>query len=79
MTEMFVVRRANADLFTEQTNTKLMIPVWSEREAPARYKERNPRPMTCLAARRTRSLVDGVAISLEEILPGAGRTLTPAR
>lgn len=98
MTEMFVMRRANGDLFTEQIDGKLGIPVWSNAEGPARYKERNPRLMTCLPARLTRSLVnrigsglgskgavgffllpeddpdadlvDGIAISLEEILPG---------
>jgi hypothetical protein len=107
MSEMFVMRRANGDLFTEKINGKLGIPVWSTEEAPARYRERNPELMTFLAARLTRSLInkignrlgnegtaeffllteddpdadleDGRPISLEEILPGGGRTLQPAR
>ncbi|MEK6323068.1 MAG: hypothetical protein AABN33_15460 [Acidobacteriota bacterium] len=107
MSEMFVMRRANGDLFTEEINGKLGIPVWSNEESPARYKERNPELMTFLAARLTPSLInkignglgtegtteffllaeddtdadleDGRPISLEEILPGAGRTLQPAR
>ena len=107
MSEMFVMRRANGDLFTEEINGKPGIPVWSNEQALDRYKERNPALMTFLAARLTRSLInkfgnrpgnqgtveffllaeddpdadleDGRLISLEEILPGAGRTLQPAR
>lgn len=107
MSEMFVMRRANGDLFTEEINGKLGIPVWSNEEALARYRERNPALMTFLAARLTRSLInkignrlgnegtveffllaeddpdadleDGRPISLEEILPGGGRPLQPAR
>jgi hypothetical protein len=106
MSEMFVVQRANGDLFTEEINGTLGIPVWSNEESLARYRERNPELMTFLAARLTRSLInkignrlgnegtveffllseddpdadleDGRPISLEEILPGGGRTLKPA-
>ena len=42
MSELFVMRRANGDLFTQEINGKLVIPVWSGRDAVARYKERNP-------------------------------------
>ena len=58
MSEMFVMRRADGDLFTEEINGKLTIPVWSSEEALARYKERNPELMTFLAARLTRSLIN---------------------
>jgi hypothetical protein len=107
MNEMFVMRRANGDLFTREINGKLGIPVWSSEETLARYRERNPELMTFLATQLTRSLInkvqnrlgnegtveyfrlaeddpdadleDGMPISLEEILPGGGRTLQPAR
>jgi hypothetical protein len=58
MSEMFVMRRADGDLFTEEINGKLSIPVWSSEEALARYKERNPELMTFLATRLTRSLIN---------------------
>ncbi len=55
MSELFVMRRANGDLLTEEINGKLVIPVWSGREAVARYKERNPELMIFLPARLDRS------------------------
>lgn len=58
MSEMFVMRRADGNLFTEETNGKLSIPLWSSEEALARYKERNPELMTFLPTRLTRSLLD---------------------
>ena len=107
MSEMFVLRRANGDLFTQEINGKLGIPVWSNEEMVNRYRERNPELMTFVGARLTRSLIDkignrlgnegtvdffslaeddpdadlenGRPISLEEILPGGGRTLQPSR
>jgi hypothetical protein len=106
MSQMFVMRRANGDLFTEEINGKLGIPVWSNEETLARYRQRNPELMTFMAARLTRALIDkigkqlgnegtveffklaeddpdadledGRPISLEEILPGGGRTPQPA-
>jgi hypothetical protein len=57
VSEMFVMRRADGDLFTEEIHGKLNLPVWSSEEALARYKERNPELMTFLATRLTRSLI----------------------
>ena len=60
MSELFVMRRANGDLFTEEINGKLVIPVWSGRDAVARYKERNPALMIFLPARLDRSTMKKV-------------------
>ena len=60
MSEMFVMRRANGDLFTEQMNGRMRIPVWSSEEALARYKERNPELMIFLPTRLTNALVDKI-------------------
>jgi hypothetical protein len=57
MSGMFVMRRANGDLFTEELDGELRIPVWSSEEALARYKERNPELMTFLPARLTRAMI----------------------
>ena len=64
MSEMFVMRRANGDLFTEEINGKLRIPVWSSEEALARYKERNPELMIFLPTRLTRSLINRIGSGL---------------
>lgn len=64
MSEMFVMRRADGDLFTEEINGKVNLPVWSSEEALARYKERNPELMTFLATRLTRSLINRLASGL---------------
>lgn len=58
MSEMFVMRRADGDLFIEEINGKRVAPVWSSEEGLARYKERNPELMTFLATRLTRSLIN---------------------
>ena len=58
MSEMFVMRRADGNLFTEEISGKLTVPVWSSEEALARYKERNPELMMFLATRLTRSLIN---------------------
>jgi len=60
MSQMFVMRRANGDLFSEEIQGKLGIPVWSNEEALARYKERNPELMTFVGARLTRSLISRI-------------------
>lgn len=60
MSELFVMRRANGDLFTEEINGELVIPVWSGKDAVARYKERNPRLMIFLPARLDRSTMKKV-------------------
>ena len=61
MSEMYVMRRANGDLFTEEIEGRLLIPVWSSRQAVARYKERNPVLMTFLPARADLNLIKRVA------------------
>ena len=58
MSEMFVMRRADGDLFTEEIAGKPSIPIWSSEEALARYKERNPELMTFVATQLTRSLIN---------------------
>lgn len=58
MSEMFVMRRANGDLFTEEIDGRLRIPVWSSEHTLARYKEHNPELMTYLPTRLTRSLIN---------------------
>jgi hypothetical protein len=67
MSEMFVMRRANGDLFSEEINGKPAIPVWSNEEALARYKERNPELMTFVAARLTRSLINKIRKGLGNV------------
>jgi hypothetical protein len=60
MSEMFVMRRADGDLFTEEIDGKRIVPVWSSEETLDRYKERNPELMTFLATRLTRSLISRI-------------------
>lgn len=60
MSELFVMRRANGNLFTREINGELVIPAWSSRDATARYKERNPELMTFLPARLDRSTIKRV-------------------
>ena len=64
MSEMFVMRRADGDVFTEEINGKLIVPVWSSEDTLARYKERNPELMTFLATRLTRSLINRIGSGL---------------
>jgi hypothetical protein len=64
MSELFVMRRANGNLFTREINGKLVIPVWSSRDAIARYKERNPELMIFLPARLDRSTINRVTSGL---------------
>jgi hypothetical protein len=61
MSELFVMRRANGNLFTREINGELVIPVWSSRDAVDRYKERNPELMIFLPARLDRSTKKRVA------------------
>ena len=58
MDEMFVMRRADGELFAEEIGGTLRIPVWSSEETLARYKEHNPELMTFLPTQLTRSLVN---------------------
>lgn len=65
MSELFVMRRANGNLFTREINGKLVIPVWSSKEAIARYKERNPELMIFLPAQLDRSTIKRVTSGVE--------------
>jgi hypothetical protein len=60
MSELFVMRRANGDLFTREINGKLVLPVWSGRDSVVRYKERNPALRIFLPARLDRSAMKKV-------------------
>ncbi|HEX8185595.1 MAG TPA: hypothetical protein VF747_12605 [Blastocatellia bacterium] len=66
MSEMYVMRRANGDLFAEEIDGKLKIPIWVGLEAVARYRERNPELMTFLPAPLSRPL-------MQKIQSGLGR------
>ena len=57
MRELYVMRRANGDLFAERMNGKLVIPVWSSRDQIARFKARNPELIVYLPARLDRSWI----------------------
>ena len=61
MAEMLVMRRANGDLFTRETNGQPRIPVWSSRAACARYRERNPELLTYSPARLDEALITRIA------------------
>ena len=56
MGDVYVMRRANGDLFTEEVQGKMRIPVWSSRDAADRYKARNPELNVFLPARLDRLL-----------------------
>ena len=63
MHELFVMRRANGNLFTEEIDRKLRLPVWSSEEAVLRYKERNPELGVFLPQRLNRALLKNLAVS----------------
>jgi len=69
MNEIFVLRRANGELFNEQKEGKLTVPVWSSQEALDRYRERNPELMTFLSTPLTRALINRLESGL------GGRTI----
>jgi len=58
MNEMFVMKRANGDLFTEELDGRLRLPVWSSRAAVARYRARNPELIAYLPVRLDRRLLE---------------------
>ena len=58
MGDVYVMRRANGDLFTEEVQGKVRIPVWSSRDAANRYKARNPKLSVFLPARLDRLLLN---------------------
>jgi hypothetical protein len=63
MSELFVMRRADGHLFTEEINGKLCLPVWSSEEAVLRYRERNPELGVFLPQRFSRALLKDLAVS----------------
>ena len=60
MGDVYLMRRANGDLFTEEVQGKVRIPVWSSRDAADRYKARNPELSVFLPARLDRLLMNKV-------------------
>ncbi|HSE38915.1 MAG TPA: hypothetical protein VLG74_16560, partial [Blastocatellia bacterium] len=60
MSEMFVMRRADGEPFTEEINGERVVPLWSSEDALARYKERNPELLTFLPTRLTPSLLNRI-------------------
>jgi hypothetical protein len=57
MSDYFVMRRANGDLFTEEVNGKLVVPVWRSTDGVARHQARNPELITFLPARLDRKAI----------------------
>lgn len=60
MNEVFVMRRANGTLFTEEIRGKPLVPIWSSEEAVLHYRERNPELGVFLPQRFSRSLLKGL-------------------
>jgi hypothetical protein len=50
MGDLFVMRRANGDLFTKEVEGRLVLPVWSGNDSVERFKERNPELLIYFAA-----------------------------
>jgi hypothetical protein len=58
MSDMYVMRRANGDLFTDETKAgNIRIPVWPNADATVRYKARNPELLVYLPAGLDHSLI----------------------
>ena len=64
MSEMFVMRRADGELFTEEIDGKRIVPLWSSKDALARYWERNPELLTFLPTRLTPLLLNRIRSGL---------------
>jgi hypothetical protein len=60
MSTMYVMRRANGDLFTKETKGRVRIPIWSSEDAVARYKAHNPELAVFLPTRLERSVLKKV-------------------
>ena len=58
MGDVYVMRRANGDLFTEEVQGKVRIPVWSSTDAVDRYEARNPELSVFMPARLDRLLLN---------------------
>jgi len=63
MDGVFVMRRADGTLFTEDRNGKSTMPIWESEETLARYRERNPALMTWFPARLTRTMFERMRAS----------------
>ena len=58
MSDMYVMRRANGDLLTEEIEAgRIRIPLWPNADAAARYKARNPELLVYLPTRLDHSLI----------------------
>jgi hypothetical protein len=66
MGDVYVMRRANGDLFTEEVQGKIRIPVWSSRDTADRYKARNPELSVFLPTRLDRLLFNKIKTLREE-------------
>lgn len=64
MSDAYVMRRANGDLFTEEINGRRHIPVWKSEGAAERYRERNPELLTFLPLRLSRPLMKKITSGL---------------
>src|SRR4030095_2479069 len=60
MGDVYLMRRANGDLFTGEVQGKVRLPVWSSRDAADRYKARNPELNVFLPARLDRLLLNKI-------------------
>jgi hypothetical protein len=69
MSELYVMRRANGDLFTVEAEGERRIPVWPSKEAAARYKARNPDLMVFFPALLDRSILLRAAAKPESAAP----------
>ncbi|MEW6207558.1 MAG: hypothetical protein AB1631_04275 [Acidobacteriota bacterium] len=89
MSEYFVMRRANGDLFAERIDGRLCIPVWAGREEVERFKAHNPELMIFLPTPLSHSLVEKTKLGEEgarffllsqdapDALLDKGREITP--
>jgi hypothetical protein len=60
MGDVYLMRRANGDLFTAEVQGKVRIHVWSSRDAADRYKARNPELSVFLPVRLDRLLLNKI-------------------
>jgi hypothetical protein len=58
MNGMFVMRRANGELFSEEIGGTRRVPLWSSEDSVARFKERNPELIIFNPTRFTRALFE---------------------
>jgi hypothetical protein len=56
MSDLFVMRRANGELLTEEIGGRLYIPVWRSQDGVARYQARNPELIIFFPAKLDRSI-----------------------